>query len=147
MTEMVGWDDKEISHHDLRAGPCRTFAPKQQVKHRKALNAACLGNLREGTRLISEEWIAEKKRELKDAAVKAARLRSFSSWEQRATHTLHGPFRGLLQMLLEPPGPPKAAAPAACALVAPAHHRFRWPEESTHGATTGQAPFPAESRS
>lgn len=105
---MVGWDDQEISHHDLRAGACSTFAPKQQVKHRKALNASSLANLREGTRLISEEWIAEKKRKLKDAEVKAAPLHSFSSWEQKATHTLHSALRGLLWMLLEPPGPPES---------------------------------------
>jgi len=39
-------------------------------------------------RLISEEQTAEKKRKPKDAEVEAARLHSFSSWEERATHTL-----------------------------------------------------------
>lgn len=54
----------------------------------------------------------------------------------RATHALHSPLQGLLRMILEIPGPPKAAAPAARALLAPAHHRFGWPEESAHGAAS-----------
>lgn len=57
---MVGWDDHKISHRDLRAGACSTFAPKQQIMHRKAVKSLCLGTLREGTRLISEERMAEK---------------------------------------------------------------------------------------